>query len=173
MTDYDKNKESPYIQYWGVNNLYGWAMSQKLPVDNIEWIKDTSQFNEDFIKNYNKVSNEGYFLEIDAHCFEKLHDLHNDLPFLPERMKIEKVEQFVVNLHDKTEYVIYIKNLKQALNHGLVLEKVHRVIKFNQNIWQKAYIDMNTELRKKAKNDFEKYFFKLMNKVVLEKLWKM
>ena len=76
-------------------------------------------------------------------------------------------------LHDKTEYVIYIKNLKQALNHGLVLEKVHRVIKFNQNIWQKAYIDMNTELRKKAKNDFEKYFFKLMNKVVLEKLWKM
>ena len=66
-------------------------------------------------------------------------------------------------LHDKTEYVIYIKNLKQALNHGLVLEKVHRVIKFNQNIWQKAYIDMNTELRKKAKNDFEKYFFKLMN----------
>ena len=66
-------------------------------------------------------------------------------------------------LHDKTEHVIYIKNLKQALNHGLVLEKVHRVIKFNQNIWQKAYIDMNTELRKKAKNDFEKYFFKLMN----------
>ena len=92
MTDYDKNKESSYIQYWGVNNLYGWAMSQKLPVDNIEWIKDTSQFNEDFIKNYNKVSNEGYFLEIDAQCFEKLHDLHNDLPFLPERMKIEKVE---------------------------------------------------------------------------------
>ena len=92
MIDYDKNKKSSYIQYWILNNLYGWAMSQKLPVDNIEWIKDTSQFNEDFIKNYNKVSNEGYFLEIDAHCFEKLHDLHNDLPFLPERMKIEKVE---------------------------------------------------------------------------------
>ena len=92
MIDYDKNKKSSYIEYWILNNLYGWAMSQKLPVDNIEWIKDTSQFNEDFIKNYNKVSNEGYFLEIDAHCFEKLHDLHNDLPFLPERMKIEKVE---------------------------------------------------------------------------------
>ena len=92
MIDYDKNKKSSYIQYWILNNLYGWAMSQKLPVDNIEWIKDTSQFNEDFIKNYNKVSNEGYFLEIDAQYFEKLHDLHNDLPFLPERMKIEKVE---------------------------------------------------------------------------------
>ena len=92
MIDYDKNKKSSYIQYWILNNLYGWAMSQKLPVDNIEWIKDTSQFNEDFIKNYNKVSNEGYFLEIDAQYFAKLHDLHNDLPFLPERMKIEKVE---------------------------------------------------------------------------------
>ena len=92
MTDYDKNKKSSYIQYWGVNNLYGWAMSQKLPVDNIEWIKDTSQFNEDFIKKYNKVSNEGYFLEVDVQYFEKLHDLHNDLSFLPERMKIEKVE---------------------------------------------------------------------------------
>ena len=92
MIDYDKNKKSSYIQYWILNNLYGWAMSQKLPVDNIEWIKDTSQFNEDFIKKYNKVSNEGYFLEIDVQYFEKLHDLHNDLSFLPERMKIEKVE---------------------------------------------------------------------------------
>ena len=92
MIDYDKNKKSSYIQYWILKNLYGWAMSQKLPVDNIEWIKDTSQFNEDFIKKYNKVSNEGYFLEVDVQYFEKLHDLHNDLSFLPERMKIEKVE---------------------------------------------------------------------------------
>ena len=92
MIDYDKNKKSSYIQYWILNNLYGWAMSQKLPVDNIEWIKDTSQFNEDFIKKYNKVTNEGYFLEVDVQYFEKLHDLHNDLSFLPERMKIEKVE---------------------------------------------------------------------------------
>ena len=92
MIDYDKNKKSSYIQYWILNNLYGWAMSQKLSVDNIEWTKDTSQFNEDSIKKYNKVSNEGYFLEVDVQYFEKLHDLHNDLSFLPERMKIEKVE---------------------------------------------------------------------------------
>ena len=96
MIDYDKNifniLNMSYIQYWILNNLYGWAMSQKLPVDNIEWIKDTSQFNEDSIKKYNKVSNEGYFLEVDVQYFEKLHDLHNDLSFLPERMKIEKVE---------------------------------------------------------------------------------
>ena len=81
-------------------------------------------------------------------------------------MKIEKVEKLVANLHDKTEYVIHIRNLKQALNHGLVLKKVHKVIKSNQNAWLKTYIDMNTDLRKKAKNDFEKDFFKLMNNAV-------
>ena len=67
-------------------------MSQKLPVNNFEWIKDTSQFNRDFVKNYNEESDEGYFLEVDVHCMEKLHELHNDLPFLPERIKIEKFE---------------------------------------------------------------------------------
>ena len=133
-------------------------VGQQLPVNNFEWIKDTSQFNEDFIKNYNEESDEGYFLEVDVQYLEKLHELHNDLPFLPERMKIEKVEKLVANLHDKTEYVIHIRNLKQALNHGLVLKKVHRVIKFNQNAWLKPYIDMNTDLRKNTKNDFQKVF---------------
>ena len=142
---------------------------QKLSVNNFEWIKDTSQFNEDFIKNYNEESDEGYFIKVGVQYLEKLHELHNDLPFLPERMKIEKVEKLVANLHDKTEYVIHIRNLKQALNHGLVLKKVHRVIKFNQNAWLKPYIDMNTDLRKKAKNDFEKDFFKLMNNAVFGK----
>ena len=66
-------------------------------------------------------------------------------------MKIKKVEKPVANLHDKTEYVIHFRNLKQALNHGFVLKKVHRVIKFNQNAWLKPYIDMNTDLRKKSK----------------------
>ena len=142
-------------------------MSQKLPVNNFEWIKDTSQFNRDFVKNYNEESDEGYFLEVDVHCMEKLHELHNDLPFLPERIKMEKFEKLVANLHDKTEYAITIRNLtirKLALNHGLVLKKVHRVIKFNQNAQLKSYIDMNAVLRKKAKKDFEKF---------QEKLWEM
>ena len=108
-------------------------MSQKLPVNNFEWIKDISQFNEDFIKSYNEESDKGYFLEVDVQYIEKLHELHDDLSFLPERMEIEKVEKLVANLHDKTDYVIHIRNIKQALNHGLVLKKVHRVIKFNQN----------------------------------------
>ena len=90
MKDYDKNKESSYLKYWDVNDLYGWAMLQKLPVNNFEWIEDASQFNEDFIKNFNKESDEGYFLEVDVQCPEELYELHNDLPFLPERMKNEK-----------------------------------------------------------------------------------
>ena len=144
-------------------------MSQKLPVNNFESIKYTSQFNEDFIKNYDEEIDEGNFLEVDVQYLEKLHELHNDLPFLPERMKIKRVQKFVANLHDKTEYVIHMRNLKQALNHGLVLKKVNRVIKFNQNAWLKPYIDMNTDLRKKAENDFEKDFFKLMNNAVFGK----
>ena len=72
------------------------AMSQKLPVNNFKWIEDTSQFNEDFIKNYNEESDVGYFLEVDVQYPEKLDELHNDLPFLPERMKIEKVENLLL-----------------------------------------------------------------------------
>ena len=78
-----------------------------------QWIKRASQFNEDFIKNYNKESDEGYFLEVNVQYLEKLHKLHNNLPFLPERMKIEKIEKLVANLHCKTEYVIQIRDLKQ------------------------------------------------------------
>ena len=83
-----------------------------------------------------------------------MHELHDDLPFLPERINIEKVEKLVINLDDKTKYFIHIRNLKQALNLGLILKKAHRVIKFNQIAWLKPYIDMNTKLRQKAKNTF-------------------
>ena len=85
MKDYDKDKESSYIKYWDVNNLYGCTMSQKLPVNNFESIKDTSQFDESFIKSYNEQSAKGYFLEVDAQFVETLHELHNDLPFIRER----------------------------------------------------------------------------------------
>ena len=101
MKYHDKNKELSYLQYWDVNNLYGWAMLQKLPVNNFEWIKDTSQFNEDFIKNYNEESDEGYFLEVDVQYLEKLHGLHNHLP---EIMKIEKVEGLVYELVNGLSY---------------------------------------------------------------------
>ena len=102
-------------------------------------------------KSYNAESDEGCFLKVNVQYHEKLHELHNDLPFLPEKMKIENVERLVTNLHDKTEYVTHIRNLKQALNHRLILKEVYRVIKFNQNDWLKPYIGMNTKLRQKKK----------------------
>ena len=92
--------------------------------------------------------------------------MHSDLPFLSERMKIDKCNKLLCNLYDKKNYVVHIRSLKQALNHGLILKKVHRVIQFNQKAWLKPCIDMNTELRKQAKNNFEKDFFKLMNNSV-------
>ena len=82
---------------------------------------------------------------------------------------MNKVEKLVTSTEDKEKYVIHIAALKQALNHGLVLKKIHRVIEFRQEAWLKPYIDMNTKLRTKAKNDFEKYFFKLMNNSVFGK----
>ena len=94
MKDYDKNKESSYLQYWDVSDLYGWAMSQKLPDNNFKWIEDTSRFNEDFIKTYKDASDEGYFREADVQYVEKLNELYNDLSFLPERMKIESRKAF-------------------------------------------------------------------------------
>ena len=127
-------------------------MLQKLPVNNFEWIEDTFEFNERFIKNYNEESDEGYFLEVNIQYPEKLHRLHYHLQILPGRMKIEKVEKLVTNLHDKIEYDSHIRNLKQASNHRLILNKAHRVIKFNQEAWIKPCIDMNTKLRKKTKN---------------------
>ena len=112
-------KESSYLKYWNVNNLYDWTMSQKLPVNKFEWMEDTSQFNENIEKkNYNAESDEGYFIEVDFQYPEKLHELHNDSLFLPDRMKLGKIKKLLANLHDKTDYVIHIGNLKQALNHG-------------------------------------------------------
>ena len=169
MNNYDENEESSYIQYLDANNLYGWAMSQKLPINNFTWVEDTSKINEDFLKNYYENSKKGYILEVDVKYPKKLHDLHSDLPFLPKRIKIDKCKKLVCDLHNKKKYLVHIKSLKQALNHGLKLKKVHRIIEFNQKAWLKPYIDMNTELRKLAKDGFEKDLFKLMNNAVFGK----
>ena len=116
------------------------------------------------VKNISQFGRyEGFSLEVDVQYSENLHELHNDLPFLPERMKIEQIEKLVTNLHDKTEHVIHIRNLKQALNHGLILKKVHRVIQFNKKAWLSPYIDINTKLRQKANYNFEEDFFKMNN----------
>ena len=159
-------------------------MSQKLPANGFKWVKNLFKFNENFIQNYDENDNKGYFLVVDVDYLKKLHDLHKDLRFLPERGEIFDVQRYISFLlqrkkvvkglvcdiiKDKEKYVIHIRALKQALNHGLILKKVHRVIQFNQKAWLKPYIDMNTKLRKEAKNEFEKDFFKLMNNSVFGK----
>ena len=109
------------------------------------------KFGEEFIKSYDKDSDKGYILELDVEYPKNLNYLHKDLPFLPERMKINKCSKLVCNLYDKNNYVVHIRSLKQSLDHGLILKKVHRVIQFNQEVWLTEYIDMNIELRKQAK----------------------
>ena len=168
MKNYNNNEEWSYIQYLGANNLYGWAMSKKLPVNGFKWT-DNDKINEEFIKNYNENDKKGYIFEVDVKYPKKLHELHSDLPFLPERMEINKCNKFVCNLYDKKKYVVNMNSLKQALNRGLKLKKIHRIIEFNQEAWLKPYIDMNTKLRKDAKNDFEKDLSKLMNNSVFGK----
>ena len=141
-------------------------MCKRLPVGDFKWADDLSIFTEDFIKNYDEESDIGYLFVVYVEYPKNLHMLHSDLPFLLEKMKISKCDKFVCNLNDKENYPLHILALKQALNHGLKLKKMHSVTEFRQEYWLKPYIDMNTDLRKDSKNDFEKDFFKLMNNSV-------
>ena len=123
MRHHKKDKESPCIMYWDANNLYGWPMSQKLPVDNFKWKENTSKFDKKFIKSYDENSDTGHILEEDVEYPKDLHELHNDLPFLPERIKVKKCHKLVCYLYDKEKYVGHIATLKQALNHGLLFKE--------------------------------------------------
>ena len=121
MKNYNKNIESSYIEYLDANNLCGWAMSQKLPVNDFKWVKqeELSNLKEDFIKNYDENGNIGYFFEVDIDYLKELLNLHKDLPFLPESKKVNKVEKLICSIEDKNKYVIYIRVLKQALINRL------------------------------------------------------
>ena len=153
MKNYDKSKESFMHPVFRGNNLYSAAMSEKLPINGFKCVNAISEINEKFVKSHDKKnSDKGYTLEVDIDYPSKLRKSHSDMPFLSEKMKIGKTQKLVCNLRHKKKYVVHISILKQALNHGLKLKKVHRVIEFNQEAWLKKYIDMNTELRKKASN---------------------
>ncbi|XP_035210409.1 uncharacterized protein LOC118184792 [Stegodyphus dumicola] len=166
MKDYDRSKESNYLIYLDANNLYGWAMSQFLPYGGFKWGDtdiDVTAIPDD--------SDVGYILECDLEYPEYLHDLHSDLPLGAENRVPDgsKHTKLLTTLYDKDHYVVHYRGLKQFLQMGLKLKKVHRVLEYKQAPWLKTYIDLNTEMRTKATNDFEKDFYKLMNNSVFGK----
>ena len=188
MKDYNKDKPSKYIMYLDANNLYGWAMSQYLPTGGFKWLKQNKIDNLDLGK-YNEQSKKGLILEVDLEYPNELHDIHNDYPLAPEKVKVTEnmlsnyckkiadkynistglVHKLIPTLSKKEKYVLHYRNLQLYIDLGLKVSKVHRVLEFDQSPWLKQYIDYNTEKRKNAKNDFEKDFFKLMNNSVFGK----
>ena len=140
-------------------------MSEKLPVGGYTRSNNHDRYTSEFIKNYNENSNLRYLFEVDIEYPQHLHEIHSHLPFLSE-----KKEKLLATLNDKENCVVHICALKPALTRRLTLKKIHRVIKFRQEGWLKPYIDKSTKLRKEAKNEFEKNFFKLMNNAVFGKM---
>lgn len=138
-----------------------------MPYGGFEWIDP----NLDGLDDLTPTSDIGRIYEVDISYPKKLHDQHNDLPFLPEN-KIppgSKVKKLMATLHSKKNYILHYRNLQQARANGLVVDKVHRVLEFRQSAWLAKYIHLNTEMRKKAVNEFEKDFFKLLNNAVFGK----
>ena len=170
MKDFNKNKPSKFTMYFDANNLYGWAMSQKLPTGGFKKLTDkeiNNLYNNQILQVWEKTP---CILEVDLEYPENIHDTHNDYPLCPERVKCKNgVEKLIPNLRDKEKYIIHYKNLIQCLQQGMKLKKIHTGIKFTESEWLKPYIDMNTKLRTQAKNNFEKDFFKLMNNSVFGK----
>ena len=167
---FDKNKPSKYIMYLDANNLYGCAMSMKLPTHGFKWMSGgelENLYENQVLQIWNKTP---CILEVDLEYPEKLHDSHNDYPLCPEGVKCKNnVEKLIPNLRHKKKYVLHYKNLIQCLRLGMKLKRIYRGIKFVESEWMKSYIDMNTELRAKAKNNFEKDHYKLMNNSVFGK----
>ena len=159
---FNRKKPKKYNIYFDANNLYGGAMSEKLPIHSFKWLSSGEMeklFNNQVVQVWEKTP---CILEVDLEYPENLHDLHNDYPFCPERVKCKNgVEKLIPNLRDKTKYVIHYKNLIQCLKAGLKLKKIHRGIKFIESAWLKPYINKNTNLRTQAKNKFEQDFYKL------------
>ena len=167
---FDKNNLITFLMYLDANNLYGHAMSMKLPTHGFKWLtagEMENLYENQILQVWNKTP---CILEVDLEYPKDLHDLHNDYPLCPESVKCKNgVEKLIPNLRDKKNYVIHYKALIQCLRLGMKLKRIHKGIKFVESAWMKPYIDMNTNLRANAKNNFEKDFFKLMNNAVFGK----
>ncbi|XP_011878101.1 PREDICTED: uncharacterized protein LOC105567657 [Vollenhovia emeryi] len=160
MQSYDPSKPSSYLMYFDVNNLYGWAMCQPLPYANFRWIEDITNFDASAIA---ADSSTGYILEVDLEYPQHLHDAHIDLPFCPTRDKPpgKRQDKLLATVYDKKRYVIHYRNLQQSTRHGLRVTKIHRVLEFSQSPWLRDYIELNTQFRTRATNDFEKKFIQI------------
>ncbi|KYN23183.1 hypothetical protein ALC57_04403 [Trachymyrmex cornetzi] len=168
MRSYDPSESSTYLMYYDVNNLYGWAMCQPLPYAEFQWVKDVANFDVSAIAPDSPID---YILEVDLEYPQDLHDVHADLPFCPTRDKPpgKREDKLLATVYDKKRYVIHYRNLQQCTRHGLRVTKIHRVLQFAQSPWLRDYIELNTNFRTHAKNDFEKNLYKLMNNAVFGK----
>ena len=179
MKNYDHTKPSKCILYLDMNNLYGWAMSGFLPYSGFKWLKNAYNFD---VRSVGETSSIGCILKVNLEYPKKVHLLHNDCPLAPEKLaipydmlpkyckkiidkygiKVSDLKKLIPNLGNKTNYVLYYRNLQLYLSLGMKLTKIHRVLKCKQSDWMKKYIDFNTENRTNSANSFEKDFFKLM-----------
>lgn len=163
--------------------MYGDAQTKSLPIGGFEWVSNTDKLfsDKEAVLKIPDNSETGYIFEVDLHYPENIHNLHNDFPFcaekrtLPEEaikilgVKKNKIDKLLLTLYDKEKYVVDYRMLKLALQHGLELKNIRRILKFKQWCWLKPYIDLNIELRKNAQNEFEKAFFKLLINAIFGK----
>jgi len=168
MDSYDPSKPSSYLMYFDVNNLYGWAMCQPLPFADFQCVDDISNFN---VMNVALNSPTGCIFEVDLKYPQHLHNAHADLQFCATRDKSpgKRKNKLFATLYDKKCYIIHYRNLQQCTRHGLQVIKIHRILQFAQSPWLRDYIQLNTNFRTRANNDFEKNLCKLMNNAVFGK----
>lgn len=180
MENFDPAKEISYIHYFDYVNLYGYCLMLPLPVGDFRWLTDEeiARVNEMLLegisdyKNFFKLpQDKSIILEVDLDYPDTIHDLHSQFPFCAQHVVPENCTQrkLICNLENKERYVIHVKNLEQCLRHGLQLTKIHRVLEFTEQAWVKPYIELNTQLRAAAKNEFEKNFFKLLINAIFGK----
>ena len=162
MNNYDPSKPSKYIVPLDGNNLYGWAMSRPLPIGRY---KDAT---EEEIRNCRNIEGD-YIACVDLGYPKHLHDKYNDYPLAPENGKVGKSTKLIASLHDKKRYTLHHKLLKYYESKGLEVQKVHWIVKFEEAEWMKPYVLTNTRMRAQAKNEFEKFSYKLANNLVFGK----
>ena len=168
LKHYDRNKVSTFIMYWDVNNLYGWAMNQPLPISDFDFLTKKEIKNFD-LSSVSENSSIGYILEVDFVYPDRLHVIHSDYPLAPEKIEISSamlseycshiaykyginvggVKKLVPNLGDKVKYIVHYRNLQYYLSLGMKLIKIHRISKFRQSNWLKEYTEYTEKNRSK------------------------